>query len=269
MGILRSELKFERDYVQIPNRWARDENLSRRARGLLVEIMSHRAGWHVTIGNLIAAGQEGRHAIRSAIDELREAGYLEVSQDRGRRGQFNEIEYRLVDPGVRKSDTGNESTGVRLSDVGSADSGESPSYKEDQPIEDQQVEDQVLLMPIEAVSFEDFWVVWPRKDAKKSASAAWARAIKRADPSRILDAAREYACHPARPEKQFVPYAATWLNGDRWDDPLPEAPPPPQTFARQRQQNALSLVGAYKEREASEEVGSGAAAGLQALDRGR
>lgn len=72
-------------------------------------------------------------------------------------------------------------------------------------------------------SFSGFWSVWPRKDAKKTAESAWARAVKRAQPAEIIAAATAYAQSPFRPEKQFVPYAATWLNGDRWTDPLPEA----------------------------------------------
>lgn len=43
-----------------------------------------------------------------------------------------------------------------------------------------------------------------------------------ADSDTIYEAARQYSLHPHRVAKQFVPYAATWLNGERWNDPLPE-----------------------------------------------
>ena len=72
--------------------------------------------------------------------------------------------------------------------------------------------------------FETFWTVWPRKDGKKTALAAWAKAIKRAKPEAIVAAAAAYSASPYRPDRQFVPHASTWLNGDRWDDPLPEPP---------------------------------------------
>ncbi|MDQ1127593.1 hypothetical protein QE428_002626 [Microbacterium sp. SORGH_AS 505] len=121
MGILRGELAFEGRFTQVPNEWARDESLSRRARGLLTEILSHRIGWRLSVEGLVKNGTEGRHAIRAAIDELRDAGYLVVEQGRGDRGQFGEVEYRLADPAVRKSDTG------RFSDDGSADSGSADS----------------------------------------------------------------------------------------------------------------------------------------------
>lgn len=80
------------------------------------------------------------------------------------------------------------------------------------------------LIPTPRFGFADFWIVWPRKDSKKSAQTAWAKAIKIADSDTIYEAARQYSLHPHRPAKQYVPYAATWLNGERWTDPLPDAP---------------------------------------------
>jgi hypothetical protein len=76
----------------------------------------------------------------------------------------------------------------------------------------------------QATTFERFWEVWPRKDGRKAALTAWGAAIKRASPELIVERASAYAEHPHRPPKQFVPYGATWLRGDRWNDPLPEAP---------------------------------------------
>lgn len=70
-------------------------------------------------------------------------------------------------------------------------------------------------------SFAEFWSVWPKKNSKKDAERAWSKAIKKTDAAAIVNAARAYAESPNRPEAQFVPYGATWLNGERWNDPLP------------------------------------------------
>jgi len=53
---------------------------------------------------------------------------------------------------------------------------------------------------------------------------AWSRAVRKAPAEQILAAARAYAMSPHRPDKQFVPYGASWLNAERWNDPLPEPP---------------------------------------------
>lgn len=96
------------------------------------------------------------------------------------------------------------------------------------------------------VTFDDFWSVWPRKDKRKDAETAWNSAVKRADPARIVDVAAEYANHPHRAAKQFVPYGATWLRGDCWNDPMPEAPEPDRTTTRRHaSDDALAFALSY------------------------
>lgn len=77
---------------------------------------------------------------------------------------------------------------------------------------------------IPETTFDDFWKAWPRSEGRKVAEAAWSRAIKRAPAALILERAITYAGHPHRPARQFVPYASSWLNQDRWEDPPPQAP---------------------------------------------
>lgn len=98
MAITRPVLPFEGQFTQIPNAWVRDRRLSRRARGLLTELWSHRPGWRVTIKSLVGAGKEGRDAVLAMVAELRDAGYLVRVQHRAERGKFGEVEYVLADP---------------------------------------------------------------------------------------------------------------------------------------------------------------------------
>jgi len=115
MAITRNALSFEKNFTQIPNAWIRDKTLTRKSRGLLAEILSHRVGWKISVASLQTSGVEGRDSIRSAIAELENAGYLERIQNRD-GGRFAEVDYRLVDP-----------TDVGLSDVGETDVGGSPT----------------------------------------------------------------------------------------------------------------------------------------------
>ena len=99
MAIKRTEMAFEGHYVQLPNAWMRDKRLSRRARGLLAEIMTHRVGWTINQSTLQDAGPEGREALESAVKELKGCGYLTIRQGReeGTR-KFSEVEYIITDP---------------------------------------------------------------------------------------------------------------------------------------------------------------------------
>jgi hypothetical protein len=76
--------------------------------------------------------------------------------------------------------------------------------------------------------FEEFWSAYPRKDGKAAARKAWPKASKRLEPERLAAAARYWTglWERAGLTKQFIPHAATWLNGERWDDepPVPRVP---------------------------------------------
>jgi hypothetical protein len=97
VSITRGRLPFEKNYTRIPNSWARDGRLSRKARGLLVELLSHKVGWKVTTQDLVKDGKEGRDAVMSAIKELATLGYLRVNQERD-AGRFDGINYSVGMP---------------------------------------------------------------------------------------------------------------------------------------------------------------------------
>lgn len=61
----------------IPTAWMLDKRLSRRARGILAEMLVDlNDGVQPTVAAIIARGPEGRTAIQTAIKELVAYGYL-------------------------------------------------------------------------------------------------------------------------------------------------------------------------------------------------
>lgn len=100
----RAKLAFERNFTQVPNEWLRDPNLSLKARGLLGMLMSHDEGYIVTQEQLAKMGPDGRSAIESAIKELKEHGYLDISKRRDLGGRISGYVWELTDPvEVKKS----------------------------------------------------------------------------------------------------------------------------------------------------------------------
>lgn len=97
MPIERSFVPIKSSFVQVPNRWARDERLSHKARGILAELMTHTVGWEVSIESIARQGPEGRDAISSGVRELEALGYLVRVMDRT-KGRFKNVIYRLADP---------------------------------------------------------------------------------------------------------------------------------------------------------------------------
>jgi hypothetical protein len=230
LGITRTLMPFEADYVQIPNAWLRDEKLSRRARGLLAELMTHRAGWHITIASLQSKGPEGRDAIRSAIAELIARNYLTVRQQQGTGGRFGEAEYELCDPA---------STGVGFSDSGSADSGSADVGESamknnilEKTIEIEDHPSEVLSPSAREIEseFDVAWQSWPKKDKRKESLRSFIKAARSRPVSDLVaDITRFGQAYAASTERQFVPALCVWLNGERWTDELPVVGVPTDT----------------------------------------
>lgn len=99
MGIIkRSNIPLEDQFTQVPNAWIRDERLSYRARGVLAALLSHTNGFEVSENGLAARGAEGRDAIRKALAELREHGYLATEQGRLPDGKLGQITWTITSP---------------------------------------------------------------------------------------------------------------------------------------------------------------------------
>ncbi len=70
-------------------------------------------------------------------------------------------------------------------------------------------------------TFDDFWILWPKRVAKKKATEAW-RKIRPERRVEVIVALVEWRAYWIdRGEMEFVPHPATWLNGERWEDDLP------------------------------------------------
>ncbi len=77
----------------------------------------------------------------------------------------------------------------------------------------------------ELVDFERFWSIYPRKVSKADAKKAWAKIKVNADLFNLMAkalAAWTVSADWTKDGGQFIPHAATWLNGKRWEDELPQ-----------------------------------------------
>ena len=71
--------------------------------------------------------------------------------------------------------------------------------------------------------FDEFWKMYPRKVAKADARKAWAQTKDfRPDIATLLQAIKGQSKTEQwmRGAGQFIPYPASWLRGERWDDEL-------------------------------------------------
>lgn len=213
------------------------------ARGLLAQIMSHRPGWRITLASLADTNNVGAQAIRTMMNELMTAGYIERSADRerGERGRLGDYTYITKDPHSPDdvSPTLAEPTLVK-------------PHTKNNILKEQHLKEnkERTISPAELDElWSKFWEIYPRHSATSAARRSFAKAYKKAGDA-VIEGARRFATDPNLPPKQFIPHASTWLNQGRWDDePLPArqmSKEERETYERQQLQ-----IRKDREREAS------------------
>ena len=97
------------NYTVMSNYHFKDKNLSLKAKGLLSQMLSLPADWDYTVAGLCAINKENSTAIKSALNELKEGGYLKVTKLMPNQTESGHIEY-IYD--IYEKPTNNEKQGV-------------------------------------------------------------------------------------------------------------------------------------------------------------
>lgn len=108
------------DYTVMSNYHLRDKRLGLKAKGLLSQMLSLPEDWDYTLAGLCYINRESKDAIRTAIHELEQAGYIHRRQTTDSGGKFAGNVYTIYerpqgppsgDPSSEKPSSGNPTTG--------------------------------------------------------------------------------------------------------------------------------------------------------------
>lgn len=101
MAVFRVEKT--KDFTVMSNYHLRDKNLSLKAKGLLSQMLSLPEEWDYTLAGLACINKESKDAIRSAVNELEQAGYITRRQTTTEGGRFGCNEYLIRERPVLSS----------------------------------------------------------------------------------------------------------------------------------------------------------------------
>lgn len=91
MAVFRVERT--QNYTAMSNYHLWDKRLSLKAKGLLSQMLSLPEDWDYTLSGLARINAEGKDAIRAAVVELEQAGYIQRRQKIDKAGKFSGNEY--------------------------------------------------------------------------------------------------------------------------------------------------------------------------------
>lgn len=91
MPIIR--INKTKDYVIMSNFHFKEKELSLKAKGLLSEMLSLPDNWDYTIAGLVAINKENESSIKSALEELKQFGYLKITKLMPNETKTGRIEY--------------------------------------------------------------------------------------------------------------------------------------------------------------------------------
>lgn len=122
-------VKHQRRYTTIDNQVLEDERLSFKAVGVLAYLLSKPDSWEANYRHLATTHADGELAVRTALKELEDAGYIERRREAGAGGKFQWVQVihelpspcggfpSMENPGV--DNRGVENRGVVIPDLAS------------------------------------------------------------------------------------------------------------------------------------------------------
>lgn len=257
-------VKRRTGFTVLPNSTLRDKRLSLKTRAILAIMVSMPDDWDYTVSGLASVCGAGKDAVRSALRELEDGGYLTRVQLHDDAGHFSRNEYIVTDEPTGEGDTPlseNPLTGEPLTGnptQQNKDCTNTPYSPPDRAMDPSRVHARSnSAQPLDAAAaestgdgvvvtnkkpsrrrrgpkaapdwkperFAGFWEYYPRGENKQGAIRAWDR-LQPSDEliDLIARALRRQMESDSWRAGVGIPYASTWLNNRRWEDEVKDKP---------------------------------------------
>ena len=126
MAIIRQKRKDR--FSIINNKIIEDKQISFKARGLLIYMLSKPDDWKFYPDELAKhSDKDGVKAINTALQEMESVGYLVRKRKRDNKGHFKGIDYLLYETPQVNPDSQNRNAGKRNADLRNSENGTLPN----------------------------------------------------------------------------------------------------------------------------------------------
>ena len=216
MSVIR--VNHNTNYTVMSNVHLRDMRLSLKSIGLLSKILSLPPEWDYTVEGLTAICKDGVTAVKSALKELKDCGYLIVTKRMPNETETGRIEYEyeiFEQPQGKQEAEKQEVENLPLENL---------------PIENQrQLNTEILSKeelskenkPDYKAEFEELWKLYPNKKGKGNAMGDYIRARKAGTTfDEVLTGIQNYSNYIRleKIEPRFVKHGSTFFHQRSWSD---------------------------------------------------
>lgn len=225
MSVIR--VNKTKDFTVMSNYHFRDKRLSLKAKGLLSEMLSLPENWDYTVAGLVMINKENETAIKSALKELAEFGYLVITKLMPNQTESGRIEY-IYDIYEKPQPAGTqaiEKQGIENLGLENQAVENQPQYNTNNELLNHKVnKDKINKQAIEH-EFERLWKEYPKKQGKENAFKVYLKERSKRDYGEfneytVLDGIKRYKAYieANRIAPQYIKQGSTWFNQHCWED---------------------------------------------------
>ena len=217
MSVVR--VNHNTNYTVMSNHHLRNMNLSLKAVGLLSKILSLPPEWDYTIEGLAAICKDGVTAVKGALKELKDEGYLVVTKlmtDKTKSGRIEYI-YDIYEQPHEKQELEKQEVENLQVEIQAVEN----RRQLNKDISSKDVLSKEELKTDYKEEFENLWSLYPNKKGKTNALKDYISArksgVKFEDVLSGLYKYIEYINLEKTPEK-YIKHGSTWFHQHCWED---------------------------------------------------
>ncbi|MEN3088809.1 MAG: replication protein [Staphylococcus pseudoxylosus] len=202
-------------FVTVHKDFIHDDNLSWKAKGILLYLLSRPDDWQVYETEIVKHSSDGLSGLKSGIKELEQVGYIQRNRKRDDKGRLKEYEYLVYEQPnhIRISNVGNSYIGKTY--VGESHTTNNNSTNNDLTNNNNTNNDSnTSATDVTRERFEEWWKLYDKKLDKKKAFSLFKSALKEHSYETIMNGTREYL--KTITNKQYQKYPKTFLSQESY-----------------------------------------------------
>lgn len=223
MAVIR--VNKTKDYTIMCNYHLKEKEMSLKAKGLLSVMLSLPDNWDYSITGLVKICKENETAIRNALSELKQFGYLKITKVMPNESNSGRIEYIYniyefpQEQEGKKQGLENQHLEIQyLENQGQINT--NILNINDKELNNINIKENTKRKLFEE-EFEEIWEHYPNKKGKANALKSYIKArTKGIDEDLILQGVLNYKkyCERKKIKQEYIKHGSTWFNQECWND---------------------------------------------------